>query len=114
MAEDHACVVRGKCNHHTELCIRALAELVESPGGALWLRRGGDGFVPAAELNMALATSVEPLDGGLAEFMNRTGWVIDLDEFRARPEAYLGFDAPEWLVSIPPRGWSCRCPTRKR
>jgi len=54
---------------------------------------------------MALATSVEPLDGGLAEFMNRTGWVIDLDEFRARPEAYLGFDAPEWLVSIDPTRW---------
>jgi len=84
-----------------QLCIRALGELVESPGGALWLRRGSDGFVPAADLNMSLATALEPLHGGLAEFIGRTGWVVDLDEFRARPGAYLGFDAPEWLGSIP-------------
>ncbi|HTT13477.1 MAG TPA: XrtA/PEP-CTERM system histidine kinase PrsK [Burkholderiaceae bacterium] len=84
-----------------QLCIRALAELVESPGGALWLRRGDDGFVPTAELNMSLATAVEPLHGGLAEFISRTGWVVDLDEFRARPGAYLGFEAPEWLAAIP-------------
>ncbi|HUL68364.1 MAG TPA: XrtA/PEP-CTERM system histidine kinase PrsK [Burkholderiaceae bacterium] len=83
------------------LCIRALAELVESPGGALWLRRGDDGFVPTAELNMALATAVEPLYGGLVEFIGRTGWVVDLDEYRARPGAYLGFNLPEWLAAIP-------------
>jgi putative PEP-CTERM system histidine kinase len=84
-----------------QTCIRALAELVESPAGALWLRRGDDGFVPAANLNMSMATSVEPLQGSLPQFLARTGWVIDLDEFRARPGAYLGFEAPEWLGSIP-------------
>jgi putative PEP-CTERM system histidine kinase len=84
-----------------QLCIRALAEMVESPGGALWLRRGEDGFVPAAELNMSRATAIEPLNGGLAEFIARTGWVVDLDEFRARPGAYLGLAAPEWLLALP-------------
>lgn len=84
-----------------QLCIRALAELVESPGGALWLRRGDDGFVPAADLNMSLATGVEPSHGGLVEFIARTGWVVDIDEFRARPGAYLGFEVPEWLQAIP-------------
>jgi hypothetical protein len=84
-----------------QTCIRALAELVESPAGALWLRRGEDGFVPATNLNMSLATAVEPVQGSLAQFLTRTGWVIDLDEFRARPGAYLGFEAPEWLKSIP-------------
>jgi putative PEP-CTERM system histidine kinase len=84
-----------------KLCIGALAELVESPGGALWLRRGEDGFVPAAELNMSLATAVEPLNGSLVEFIGRTGWVVDLDQYRARPGAYLGFNLPEWLAAIP-------------
>lgn len=84
-----------------QVCIRALAELVESPGGALWLRRGKDGFVPTAELNMPLATAVEPLHGALAEFIGRTGWVVDLDEFRVRPGAYLGFNLPDWLGAIP-------------
>lgn len=84
-----------------QVCIGALAELVESPGGALWLRRGEDGFVPAGNLNMSFATAIEPPQGNLADFVRRTGWVIDLDEFRARPGTYLGFDAPEWLKSIP-------------
>lgn len=84
-----------------QLCIRALAELVESPGGALWLRRGDEGFSPAAELNMSLATGTEPLHGGLSDFIGRTGWVIDLEEFRARPSAYIGFQIPEWLGAIP-------------
>lgn len=84
-----------------QTCIRALAELVESPAGALWLRRGDDGFVPTANLNMSMATAIEPAQGNLAQFLTRTGWVIDFDEFRARPGAYLGFEAPEWLGSIP-------------
>ncbi len=80
--------------------IRALAELVESPAGALWLRRGDDGFVPAANVNMSMATAVESAQGNLAQFLARTGWVIDLDELHTSPGSYLGLEAPEWIGSI--------------
>lgn len=83
-----------------EPCIRALAELVESPGGALWLKRE-DSFAPAANLNMSTGPGTEPLASPFAEYLGRTGWVIDLDEFRARPGAYLGLELPAWLATLP-------------
>jgi putative PEP-CTERM system histidine kinase len=84
-----------------QMCVRALADLVESPSGALWLRRGGDGFAPAAQLNMSQATHAEPAEGPLAQYMRRTAWVIDLDECRADPSRYPGFVVPDWLGAIP-------------
>jgi putative PEP-CTERM system histidine kinase len=83
------------------LSIQALAELVESPAGALWLRQGDSGYAPAAHFNMASASALEPADGPLAVFLGRTGWVIDLDELRAKPSAYAGFTPPDWLQALP-------------
>ena len=81
--------------------IIALADLVESPAGALWLRQGDQSFRPAARWNMAAATAVEPADGPLGKFLERTGWVIDLGEHAAAPERYPDLIVPEWLVSLP-------------
>ncbi|HXF47129.1 MAG TPA: XrtA/PEP-CTERM system histidine kinase PrsK [Burkholderiaceae bacterium] len=83
------------------LSIQALAELVESPAGALWLKQEEAAYAPAANFNMASATAVEPTDGSLAAFLGRTGWVIDLDELRAKPSAYAGFMPPDWLQALP-------------
>jgi putative PEP-CTERM system histidine kinase len=83
------------------LCIQALAELVESPAGALWLKQGDTAYAPVANFNMTAATAIEPADGPVAEFLGRTGWVIDLDELRARADVYAGFKAPDWLLALP-------------
>lgn len=84
------------------LSIQALAELVESPAGALWLKRQGEAaYSPAANFNLASATAVEPADGPLAAFLGRTGWVVDLDEQRRNPSAYAGFAPPDWLQALP-------------
>jgi putative PEP-CTERM system histidine kinase len=91
----------GTANTTPQLCVQALAKLVESPAGALWLRRGGDGFVPVAHMNLSAATAVEPEDGPLANFLARTGWVVDLDEVRAKPALYAGFTTPDWLLALP-------------
>lgn len=85
-----------------QLCIRALADLVESPGGALWLKRGHEGFALAANLNLSVPSAIEPAEGSLAQFMGRTGWVLDLDHLRSNPGGeYPGLTVPAWLVSIP-------------
>jgi putative PEP-CTERM system histidine kinase len=91
----------GTANTTPQLCVQALAKLVESPAGAVWLRRGGEGFVPAGHMNMSAAVAVEPEDGPLASFLARTGWVVDLDEMRAKPSAYAGFTPPDWLPALP-------------
>jgi putative PEP-CTERM system histidine kinase len=77
-------------------CIRALADLVESPGGVLWLRNS-HGFVPAARWNMQETTVTEPFESPFAVFIGRTGWIVDVAEWRSAPERYDGGALPEWL-----------------
>ena len=81
--------------------IKGLADMVESPGGGLWLRdASGRSFIPSARWNMAARDGVEDAAGGLAEFIARTGWVVNLEEFRSSPARYAGLHLPEWLSSI--------------
>jgi putative PEP-CTERM system histidine kinase len=71
-----------------ESVIQALADLVESPGGALWMRHDDDGFRPVSRWNMAAVEAVEPSAGPLAAFLERMRWVIDLDECASDPTRY--------------------------
>ncbi len=79
--------------------IRALAQIVESPGGVLWMREEGSDWQAVAEWNLRAPTGgrLAP-DAGLVRFLQRTGWVIDLDEFRQAPERYPGLELPSWLL----------------
>ena len=85
-----------------ESSIKALADLVESPGGALWLRYEGEGFRPASRLNMA---AVDAVGAGrmaaFALFLERSGWVVDLAEYASAPEGYTGLTLPAWIGSVP-------------
>ncbi len=81
--------------------IHALADLVESPAGALWLRHGDQSFRPSARWNTSTVNAVEPADGSLCKFLERTGWVIDLSEHAAMPKYYSDLVVPKWLVSLP-------------
>src|SRR5208282_3929467 len=83
--------------------IRALADLVESPAGALWLRHE-QSFRPSARWNLSAINAVEPADGSLGKFLEKTGWVIDLAEHASAPQRYPELTLPEWLVSLP-RAW---------
>ena len=84
-----------------ERVLMALADLVESPRGALWMHEEGRGFVPADRFNVSLPDAVEPLEGPLAGFLNRTGWIIDLAEYGTDPTAYGGLELPAWLRTMP-------------
>lgn len=79
--------------------IRALADLLESPGGWLWLRAGGGDYRPAARLNLPERTETEPARGGLASFLAATTWVVDLDEWRNDPDKYEDLVVPGWLLA---------------
>jgi putative PEP-CTERM system histidine kinase len=84
-----------------EQCIKALADLVDSPGGALWLKADNGDFRPASRLNVAAIDATEPADGSLAGFLQRTGWVVDLAEYAEDPAHYEGLVLPGWLASMP-------------
>jgi putative PEP-CTERM system histidine kinase len=88
-----------------ETVVRALANLVESPSGMLWMQRsaGGD-FMQAARWNLPALPGTEARDGPLATFWRERAWIVDIDECRERPDAYPGLVLPDWLTSEP-RCW---------
>jgi putative PEP-CTERM system histidine kinase len=80
--------------------IAALADLVESPAGLLFLSEEPRGFVDAARWNMPAADVVEPADGSLPAFLKRTGWIVSVPEYRTHPERYAGLELPHWLTAL--------------
>lgn len=85
-----------------ENVIRGLADMLESPAGALWLLRPEDDqYRQVARWNMAATPQTEGQNGNIATFMRSTGWVINIDEFRKSPEIYRDLILPEWLAQYP-------------
>ncbi|RPH66371.1 MAG: PEP-CTERM system histidine kinase PrsK [Burkholderiales bacterium] len=73
--------------------IRALAQPVESPGGALWLREGG-AYRCVAAANYRGSRPMIDADAPLADFLRDREWVIDVNEWRAHRERYDGLSLP--------------------
>jgi putative PEP-CTERM system histidine kinase len=82
--------------------IEALANLVESPGGLLWMRDDeGHALIPAGRWNVADPGQQIDTRASLPVFLKRTGWVIKLPEYREHPERYAELALPPWLESSP-------------
>ncbi len=80
--------------------IKALSDLVESPGGTLWLRDAYGNCAMHSRLNQQAMQALEPLDSELCRFLDEREWVINLEEYRSRPAPYGGLVLPEWLSSL--------------
>ena len=87
-----------------ERSIKAIAELVESAGGALWLRRETGNFERAAHWNLPTAAGALAVDSPFANFLSERQWVINLDEYDAHPERYDDLILPPFLRAIS-RAW---------
>ncbi len=87
-----------------ERSIQAIAELVDSPGGALWLSQDLGAFEQVAHWNMPASLGIEQPDSSLCQFLERRVWVINLEEHQAHADFYDGLELPAWLRSIP-RAW---------
>lgn len=85
--------------------VRAMADMVESPSGALWWRDTGEPRLrQVARWNTPEQTLHEPLDGDFARYLIGTGWVVDVAEARSRPQRYEGLHLPDWLAADPQAG----------
>ena len=88
--------------HLRERAIYSLAEIIDSPGGALWLRQMMDQYVPVASWQMEVSEkAVVRKDHPLIQFMATREWLIDLDEYERDPELYNNISIPEWLEQMP-------------
>lgn len=84
-----------------ERAIEAIAQLVESPAGALWVRREHGFCEPVASWNMPPQTASEPMAGALCQFLETKQWVIDIADYRAHPASYAQLSMPAWLGALP-------------
>lgn len=82
--------------------IRGLADMVESPAGTLWLRSPeGQWFCQTARWNLPACEARESADSSLLTFLNASGWVVNLEEYRHRPGRYQDLTLPDWLLDTP-------------
>lgn len=87
-----------------ERSIQAIADLVESPAGVLWLRHDSNEFQRVAEWNLPGPSVAFPAEGSVTRFLEHRQWVIDLDECSTHPERYEDLAVPPELQAIP-RAW---------
>jgi putative PEP-CTERM system histidine kinase len=87
-----------------ERAIEAVAQLVESPGGALWIWRDGERFALAAQCQMTVPPAAasggaqkgeQDGDAAFCQSIERNQWVIDLGEPVQRASV------PAWLSRLP-------------
>ncbi len=84
-----------------ERTVQAIAKLMESPSGALYIRRDEAGCCePVTHWNMKATHETEPLQGTLCRYLENTQWVIDLQEMQSYPEKYEGLTLPLWLTEM--------------
>jgi putative PEP-CTERM system histidine kinase len=69
--------------------IKALADIVDSPGGQLWLKKtGGRVYEPFGAWGAPFPTEEYESGGALAQFLVDQGWIIDSAEYERDPERY--------------------------
>jgi putative PEP-CTERM system histidine kinase len=85
-----------------ENSVRAIAQIVGSPGGVLFLPMDGvTGYAPLAGWPAEnFPRSGYPALGPeeeLVGFLRRKQWVFDIDEYRASPDTYQSIELPDFL-----------------
>src|SRR5690606_7569739 len=90
--------------HRTSLC--AIAQILASPAGVLFeLDEASGRFAPATAWPMRIdeigGLSALPADDDLPRFRGRTGWIVDMKEFRRSPDIYDNMALPDWIQTNP-------------
>lgn len=88
-----------------ENAVRAIAQLIGSPGGVLFMRRDDTGeykasaaWPPGDFTEVRRFPLLAPTDD-LVSFMQRALWVVDLREVQASPDVYRNMELPPLLRS---------------
>lgn len=86
--------------------VQAIAQIFLSPAGLLFtLDEPGRRFVPVAAWPVKLEDLTAPtelsIDEDLPRFLDRTHWIIDLQEYRRSPDIYENVTLPHWILDNP-------------
>jgi putative PEP-CTERM system histidine kinase len=82
--------------------VRGLAEMVESPGGGLWLRvKGEPAFSQTARWNLMQTDVKEDLNSPMCQYLADGGKMINLEDYRSFSRRYGTLKIPVWLQELP-------------
>jgi putative PEP-CTERM system histidine kinase len=85
--------------------LHAIAQIFSSPSGILFvLDEPGRRFAPVASWPQTLEEQPPPemfSDEDLPRFLDRTHWIIDLQEYRRSPDIYENVTLPRWILDNP-------------
>lgn len=87
-------------SHYYEELIRALADPVDSMGGWIWINEKNKLICKSSwsvdeELTLASMEST----GSLIQYLETTGWIIELEELHENPERYEDIEIPKSLLA---------------
>ncbi|MCK4706293.1 MAG: PEP-CTERM system histidine kinase PrsK, partial [Gammaproteobacteria bacterium] len=85
--------------------IKSIAQIIDSPGGMLWLRQKSGSYECIETLRMPSVKIIESSQSPLVKFLDENEFVISIDEFKESPEVYnrLGFiELPDWINEVTP------------
>jgi putative PEP-CTERM system histidine kinase len=83
-----------------ETVVRALANLVESTSGSLWLcRAAATEFTQTARWNLPVIPDRVESESSFSIFLRDKAWIIDLDQVRLGDAKYTDLHTPSWLLS---------------
>jgi len=88
-----------------ERAILALAGIVESPGGLLWLQEDTGSYSNVACWNLPEVGAIgcSGLES-LMTFLEQEQWVVNLEEYVEDPSFYKDLELPDWLLELD-RAW---------
>ena len=82
-----------------ERVVKAVADLMESGGGLLWMRGDRDGYYCVSSWMVLQNQTVIPSGSPLVEFLANKDWIIDFQELEESPGLYGDFSIPEGLIA---------------
>jgi len=82
--------------------IKSIANIVDSTGGVLWeWQDGSQSYEVTEKWNYRAFPQERSLDPQIAGFLAQKGWIINLNDWRADPQAYGDLSVPDWLRDTP-------------
>jgi putative PEP-CTERM system histidine kinase len=85
-----------------ERAIQAVANILDSPGGLLWLRRDPDRYECVAGWCMTPVQDANlPADSEFTRFLEQEQWVVNLDEYEQDRKHYGNLEVPGCIDRIP-------------
>jgi len=84
--------------------IKAIADIVDSGGGTLWLRDDSSFYRACSRWQAEMGEEVLTVESSLIRFLAKRDWIIDLQEYRLSPGLYDDLEIPEGILSMK-YGW---------